>query len=337
MTRAKIKNKNTPSLTVTESPVKLLGEMLEFCRPAGSLAVQYFIDDFIVPLGAVIDPAGNAIVRVGDSSRVMWSSHTDTVHHAGGFQRVVIGGDRFKLASGLPSNCLGADCTTGVWLMSEMIRAGVAGLYVFHADEEVGGIGSGWLANNNAQLLQGIDFCIAFDRKGVDSVITHQFSGRTASDRFVQSIAPLLPFQKYKADSGGSFTDSASYTDLIGECTNLSVGYYDQHTAQETQSVSHALAMRDALLRFDESKLVASRVAGEVDIETLEYRFQWGAAGGSGKALASGRNDFDALRRYVESNPEGVASFLEDMGINVHDLYDFEDSYYRDSHYGRRL
>ena len=33
--------------------------------------------------------------------------------------------------------------------------------------------------------------------------------------------------------SGGSFTDSANYTHLIAECTNVAVGYFDQHTARE--------------------------------------------------------------------------------------------------------
>ncbi len=31
----------------------------------------------------------------------------------------------------------------------------------------------------------------------------------------------------------GSFTDSANYTTLIAECTNVSVGYFSQHTSRE--------------------------------------------------------------------------------------------------------
>jgi hypothetical protein len=308
------------------SPIGTLGAMLESCRPAGSLAVEYFIEDWLTGLGGVTDPAGNVIVRVGDSSRVMWSSHTDTVHNKAGKQRVVISGDAFKLGHGSGSSCLGADCTTGVWLMREMILNGVNGLYVFHDSEETGGHGSAWLAKNHGGLLDGIDFCIAFDRKGFDSVITHQIGGRTASDSFVSSIAPMMPFS-YRADQNGTFTDSAHYVDLIGECTNISVGYLAQHTASETQSVSHALALRESMLRFDESKLVASRKAGEVDSEYWEmsgYNY-WGKDSGL-VPIGKGSNGFYALTQFIERNPQDVAAFLDDMGVTVDDLCDFADS-----------
>lgn len=325
MTRL-IKNQKIKNKVAAYSPIGALGSMLESCRPARSMSVEYFIEDWLLPLGCEVDSAGNAIVRIGDS-RVMWSSHTDTVHARAGRQRVVVNGDLFKLGHGAQSSCLGADCTTGVWLMREMIINKVAGLYVFHADEEIGGYGSSWLASNHAGLLTGIEFCIAFDRKGKDSVITHQAGGRCCSQAFVDSIVPLLP-ETYRADDGGTFTDSANYTGVIGECTNLSVGYCDQHTAHETQSVSHALALREAMLRFDESKLVQCRAAGEVDPD--DYGFNWRFAFDDyrtgGKGSRGSATSFDALARYVQNHPTEVASFLEDMGITLSDLFDFEDS-----------
>jgi hypothetical protein len=91
-----------------------------------------------MPLGCEIDKAGNVIKRIGDS-RVMWSSHTDTVHRSEGYQRVTVNGDLFKVAHGQPdSNCLGADCTTGVWLMREMILAGVKGSVCLSCGGRVG-------------------------------------------------------------------------------------------------------------------------------------------------------------------------------------------------------
>ena len=39
----------------------------------------------------------------------------------------------------------------------------------------------------------------------------------------------------WKTDTGGSFTDTANYTDIIPECTNLSCGYYNAHTQSEYQ------------------------------------------------------------------------------------------------------
>jgi hypothetical protein len=43
----------------------------------------------------------------------------------------------------------------------------------------------------------------------------------------------LPPMQPMTPSSGGTFTDSANYTHLIAECTNVAVGYFDQHTARE--------------------------------------------------------------------------------------------------------
>jgi hypothetical protein len=312
------------------SPVGTLGAMLESCRPANSLAVQYFLEDWLLPLGCKVDNAGNAILRIGDS-RVMWSSHTDTVHAKAGRQRVVVNGDLFKLGYGSQSSCLGADCTTGVWLMREMILNKKPGVYVFHASEEVGGVGSNWLAGNGGKLFDGIDFCIAFDRKGVDSVITHQGGLRCASDAFVDSIVPMLP-ETYRADDTGTFTDSANYVDVIGECSNISVGYWNQHTANETQSISHALALREAMLRFDESKLVQSRKAGEIDAEDYGYGWRWGYDSHyqTGKEFhrLGGGHGHDSLLRYIKNHPDMIADFLADMGIGVSDLIDFEDSTY---------
>lgn len=306
------KIKATPALT----PIATLGAMLESCRPAYSPELNAFNARWLESLGGDYDGAGNFIVRVGES-RVMWSSHTDTVHKTSGRQKVVVSGDSFKLAHGSDSTCLGADCTTGVWLMREMIQARVAGLYVFHASEEIGGVGSDWLAKNLAELTDGIDFCIAFDRRAYHSVITHQAGGRCCSDVFAQSIIPLLP-AGYEIDSTGVFTDSANYTNLIAECSNLSVGYMSEHTPLETQSISHALALRSALLAFDESRLVCSRKAGDVDFDDWH---------GYGYGVGAGRSSDDLLR-FVKDNPALAADYLDSMGVDVGELLDFEESIY---------
>jgi hypothetical protein len=60
-------------------------------------------------------------------------------------------------------------------------------------------------------------------------------------------------------DDGGLFTDTANYTRLIPECTNISVGYEGAHTVLERQSISHALALREALFKIDVSQFVCER------------------------------------------------------------------------------
>jgi len=266
-----------------ETRLQELQSMLMYRRPAGSKTERKFINRFIRPLGVNHDDCGNLIKRIGDVP-VLWSCHTDTVHRSGGKQPVEMAGGVLALQFAKGSNCLGADDTAGVWLMAEMIRNNVPGLYVFHRGEEHGGIGSQFIAKKTPDLLKGIKFAIALDRKGTRDVITHQFR-RCASDAFGDSLAGALNDRsgfEYERDSSGIFTDTANYTEIVPECTNISVGYYSQHSSKETQDGEHALALADMLCTLDTSKLVAERDPSVSDKD------DWGSWGDCGYDRANG-------------------------------------------------
>ena len=76
----------------------------------------------------VADGYGNRHVIIGDTN-VVWSCHTDSVHHDEGRQVVLKRDGRFMLKPQQPANpsCLGADCATGVWIMRNMILRGIPG------------------------------------------------------------------------------------------------------------------------------------------------------------------------------------------------------------------
>jgi hypothetical protein len=52
----------------------------------------------------------------------------------------------------------------------------------------------------------------------------------------------------WKTDTGGSFTDTANYTDLIAECMNLSCGYYNAHTQSEYQDYAFLEVFLEGLI-----------------------------------------------------------------------------------------
>lgn len=259
--------------------LQMLMDMLSYRRPAGSGAEREFINRFIRAAGVHNqDERGNLWAMVGKSPNIMWSSHTDTVHHKDGRQFVGYLNDVLVVAD-RDSNCLGADDTTGVWIMLQMFKARVPGLYVFHRAEEKGGHGSAFFSENTLQKIPrlkalNLQACVAFDRHSKTHVITHQWGGRCASDRFARSFAAILDangLPGYEPNNGGSFTDSANYTDYIGECTNISVGYKDQHRKDEHQYVGHALALVDAMCDADWSLLEYERRPGEVDPKDTMY------------------------------------------------------------------
>jgi hypothetical protein len=295
--------------------ISTLTQMLAYRRPHQSKTERRFIQRFIEPLGVTRDRMGNLIKRVGDSP-VLWSSHTDSVHRHGGQQRVCIAGDTIKLPAKTDSNCLGADCATGVWLMCEMIQYKVPGLYVFHRGEERGGIGSSYIAKHEPETLDGIKAAIALDRYGTQSIITHQWS-RCCSDLFAESLGASLGMG-HKADSTGVFTDTANYVDLVGECSNLSVGYVGHHGREETQSISYVQELREALLMFDSSRLDYSRKPGDEDESWSRYSYTTGGKEEPATIYAS--HDARLMRELIERNPEELVDLLSDLGYDSHDL-----------------
>jgi acetylornithine deacetylase/succinyl-diaminopimelate desuccinylase-like protein len=132
------------------SSLDCLHEMLTYCRPHGSRAEEDFIQRYIRPLGMATDSAGNLHKRIGETD-ILWSCHTDTVHRKDGAQAIEVTSDGWVFAK--DSDCLGGDCTAGVWLMVNMIQRHVPGWYVFHRAEEVGGLGSTYIAKKKREAV----------------------------------------------------------------------------------------------------------------------------------------------------------------------------------------
>lgn len=284
----------------------LIVDMLAYKRPHKSASERKFLRRFIEPLGAKMDGHGNFMLRIGDAP-VLWSCHTDTVHSKGGKQKMWYTEKGVLTVNADTGSCLGADDGAGVYLMYHMAKAGVPGLYIFHRGEEKGCIGSKLIAKKNPDLLKGIKFAIAFDRMGYKDVITHQRGDRCCSDEFAKSLADLLG-DGY-SPCRGVYTDTANYTDLIGECTNISVGYFNQHSQREELDVPFLDKLLDKLLTLDISKLVESRKPGEKDssYSYSSYSNDWYCGGDYGYPY--GHNSYYSQRqreiRPIErDNPE---------------------------------
>lgn len=292
-----------------------LFDMLQYCRPHGSPTEHAFIDRFLLPYGVDADGFGNLWVEVGNAP-ILWSSHVDTCHRRGGMQHIDIDATgTIRLPHGASSNCLGADCTAGVWLMTEMIEAGVPGIYVFHRGEERGGIGSRYVATQEPERLAGLSAAIAFDRRGATSVITHQSGERCCSDAFARSLSAVLGLA-HAPDPTGSFTDTANYTGHIGECTNLSVGYLHEHTPQETLDLSYLLRLRDAVVDVDFGQLLFERQPGERDLDCDDFADSF-------DDVCSWSRRSRTLYDLVRDHPAAVTDFLEMNGVSAAELEQF--------------
>ena len=328
-------------------------DMHEYARPAGSRTEEAFIAQYIDTLPNMQrDAYGNRYVSVGKAKpSIAWSSHTDTVHYEEGMQALEIDKDGvLALDYYSEANCLGADCTAGVWLMRRLIMAGKPGLYIFHRDEESGGCGSRWIVANTPELVDGIEAMIALDRRGYDSVITEQSTGVTASTAFAQSMADQLGGE-FVPDDGGIFTDSAFYSGLIPECTNLSIGYHSQHSRHETLDFTFTDTLLVKLLGLRTADLVISRdptVTTSFDYWRTAYgmhsssasrnipwqddgseydrymREQWMTDGEPAVAQSSPALPYvdRELVGLVRRHPEAVAHLLGHWSLSADDVYE---------------
>lgn len=315
-------------------------EILMLGRPHGGMNEKKFVRDFLRPYepSEIHSPDGDVfayVVDVGDgTTRTMFSCHIDTVDQTDQSHVVITNGDTITTDSA--SHCLGADDGAGVWLMLEMIDAKVPGCYVFHRGEERGGIGSSGIAKHHPVFLSDFDRAIAFDRRGTHSIISHQGWSRCCSDEFALALAEainaVIDSEYFMApDDGGIFTDTANYTDDIGECTNVSIGYQSEHSNRESLDTRYLFALRDACVAVDWENLPTKRKPGEVDpndwnIASLcnyrspitrkewDYEFDYYKTKDKHTIVSLADLTYQELAEWIEfSDPEDVTEIMYDL------------------------
>jgi hypothetical protein len=246
---------------------KTLHRALSLMRPHNSMGSVMFTEWLIDRLperlhsAAWQDTAGNVHIdnRTHDGHKTLFVAHVDTVHRTTGANKV-----RKTTAIWYADGAaLGADDGVGCALLMHMIHAAVPGYYVFTQGEECGGIGAKHLAAQYPLLLKEFDRAIAFDRRGTDSVISHQGYGRCCSDAFADALAAELNATDetlmYSADNTGVYTDTAEFTEIIPECTNISCGYMYEHSEREQLDMIHFDLLAEAVLVIDWDGLVTDR------------------------------------------------------------------------------
>ena len=207
-----------------------------------------------LPNGYKEDGFGNYYIEIGDNPSTMFTCHLDTADRKQMKVKHVIDGDIIKTDG---TSILGADDKAGMVVLLYMIENKVPGLYYFFIGEERGCVGSSRLSKkwSNSEFSKYITKCVSFDRRGTDSVITEQFYGICCSYKFAMELSDQLNnIEKtfnYKPDPTGIYTDSAQFTGLIPECTNISVGYYSEHTTSERQDIRHLEKLCKSVIKVD--------------------------------------------------------------------------------------
>jgi hypothetical protein len=213
------------------------------------------------------DECGNYYHIIGEKPKTMFTSHLDTADREQKVTKlfsIVENGEEYIVTD--EKSILGADDKAGVTVMLYMMAHNIPGLYYFFIGEERGGIGSNKLSGiyEKIDYLKAIERCVSFDRRNYFSVITHQLGKRCCSDVFANALCKELNKSglDLKIDTTGIYTDSASFIDDIRECTNISVGYFNEHTGQEYQNITYLESLCEASVSADWNSLPTSRKVG---------------------------------------------------------------------------
>lgn len=246
---------------------KTLQRALSMMRPHNTMGsivfTEWLVDRLPDRLRALAwqDTAGNVHIdnRIHDGNKTLFVAHVDTVHRTTGANKI----RKTKAVWYADGAALGADDGVGCALLMHMLHASVPGYYVFTQGEECGGIGAKHIAKEYPKLLAEFDRAIAFDRRGVDSVISYQGWGRCCSDAFAEALSAELNSTDddlmYSPDDTGVYTDTAEFVDIIPECTNISCGYDHEHSANEKLDMIHFDRLAKAVLLIDWDALVTDR------------------------------------------------------------------------------
>jgi hypothetical protein len=311
---------------------KTLARALSVKRPHNTPAVSDFTEWLFNALPAElksftsVDGAGNLHIdnRIA-GSKTLFIAHVDTVHREVGANKIRKTASTWY-ADGAP---LGADDGAGVAMLMHLIHADVKGYYIFSQGEECGGIGAKHIATHHTDLLAQFDRAIAFDRRGIDSVISHQGMGRCASDVFCQALAnDINAFDEtlmYSPDDTGVYTDTAEFTDIIPECTNISVGYYSEHGDQENLDIVHFEALSKAVLKVMWDSLPTDRDPTVPEYKTYKYDTAWWSSYGVyGDATAHNTKlDSKYFGKWQDEDYWETQDLLDAIDDALEERYDF--------------
>ena len=202
-----------------------------------------------LPQNVSKDKHGNYYYKIG-SSKTIFACHLDTVSKEFRPVKHVIENNIIKTDG---TSILGADDKAGVTVLLYLISQRIPGTYYFFIGEEVGCIGSKAASGNDN--FSDYERIVSFDRRDICSIITFQAGQRCCSEDFANALTEKYTELglKLKPDNTGVYTDSAEFTGIIPECTNISVGYYSEHTHSERQDIEFLdkLCKASALINWE--------------------------------------------------------------------------------------
>ena len=217
------------------SNLNLLRELYEIHAPSHKEGKMREYIKHLLPKGVEYteDYLGNLYITKGMSPYPCVVAHLDQVQqfHPKDFRTVIINdiiigwSDKHKRQCGL-----GADDKNGIFIALNCLERFENIKVAFFVSEEVGCVGS---SRADLDFFSDCRFIIEPDRRGGRDLITTMCGVKVCSEEFIQDI----DYQRFDyRQTHGSITDVLELVERgVGlSCINLSCGYYNPHTDEET-------------------------------------------------------------------------------------------------------
>lgn len=212
--------------------------------------------------------------------------------------------------------CLGADDGAGLAVMLNLMANGVLGGYCFTTGEEVGGVGAEAVLTHAEPFLKQYNFAVEIDRRGTKDMVYEQSVGECASKSFAQWLVDELNMG-HELSNRGSYTDVATFAEVIPENVNIASGYINAHSADEQVLLPYLDQLADALRKVDWSKAKAERKAGDFNLPSYYGKgYDYGYGYGSGYSYGYNHYSSKSSTYNKPSDPlmtEPVPDMLADL------------------------
>lgn len=176
---------------------------------------------------------------------VLLIAHMDTVH-AEVIKDFYEYYDKVKQTHTLSSpQGIGGDDRCGVWSILKILEAGLRPWILFVEDEEIGCLGSQTFCKSEYMndISENIKFMIEIDRRGNNDLVFYE-DDNSGWHKYCEKITGY-------EEAYGSYTDICELSEASGVASvNISSGYYNEHTFEETIVVEETLNTIEAVKKM---------------------------------------------------------------------------------------
>lgn len=171
--------------------------------------------------------------------------------------------------------CLGADDGAGLAVMLSLMMKGVLGGYCFTTGEELGGVGADEVLKEHPNFLKQYKRSIEIDRRKCEEIIYEQSMGECASKEFTEWLCTALGMG-HTPSVFGTYTDVATFAELIPENVNIASGYINAHSVNEAVDLVYLDELCNKLSLVDWTNAPSKRTAGDYGFVRKSYGYDYG-------------------------------------------------------------